>query len=479
MKLLNIITGCALALSVLSCDSFLDVHPDAEKLERDLFTDAQGFEDAIYGVYGSLQVTSLYGKDLLWGVPEVLAQNLTSTSTTIERLARYDYTSNDDLRLQLGAIWSSAYTSIGYANNVLDQLNNWSTESLPLYNYYKGEMLAVRALLHFDLVRLFASMDMETEGIPYVTAYSYQVKPFHKVGEVYQFILDDLKAAEALLADDASTVTYPRSDSRYDTFLNYRETHFNLYAVYALLARVYWMKGDLTNAGAYAEKVISSKKFPLVDETEVQDYLAGMLSPKETIFGIYSTGYAETSASYLYRFQSFHSYIPYSTTGLFPYTSLYYYTDVDATSQDARRKHFKEKTTYASFLKLVDYYTIEDNVPDSRSTLISGVTLLHTSEMYLIAAEAFLQTNYDKAFSYFNEEITSRGLTSLNDETTLTLDRIYNEYHKELFGEGQMWFNMKRLNKDIVSNKESRTIPASDKVYVVPIPEEEYNYRNE
>ena len=49
--------------------------------------------------------------------------------------------------------------------------------------------------------------------------------------------------------------------------------------------------------------------------------------------------------------------------------------------------------------------------------------------------------------------------------------------HKELFGEGQVWYNMKRLNKDIISNVETRTIPASNDIYVIPIPEEEYAYR--
>jgi hypothetical protein len=96
--------------------------------------------------------------------------------------------------------------------------------------------------------------------------------------------------------------------------------------------------------------------------------------------------------------------------------------------------------------------------------------------MYLIAAEAYLNSDYDKALKYFNAEITSRGLTSLRDDS-LTEDIIYNEYHKELFGEGQTWYNMKRLNKDIVSNYESRTIPANDDIYVLPIPQDEYDYR--
>lgn len=485
MKIINILIGCALALSVVSCNDFLDVRPKAEKLEKDLFKDAQGFEDAIYGVYGSLQRDSLYGKSLTWGIPEVLAQNLYSTNTSIVALSKYDYTGDADLRKLLSGIWVNAYQTIGYANNILHQLEDWSPSSLPLYNNYKGEMLGVRALLHFDLLRLFASMNMAADGIPYVTTYSYAVKPFSKVGEVYQFILDDLLEAERLLADEETAIVYPHNNSNYNKFENYQETHFNLYAVRALLARVYWMKGDMVNAGKYAENVIKSGKFPLVAVEEIKDYLAGTLSPKETIFGVYSSSYVETCKSYLYNYQTYHSYNPYSngvqTGGNYPqpYTAVYA-MDVPTTSQDFRLEgHFKVGTGYSTFLKTTDYYTIEDNVPESRKELISGITLLHASEMYLIAAEALLESNYNQALIYFDTELKSRGVTPLSQrDTPLTKEIIYNEYRKELFGEGQTWYNMKRLNKEIVSNAESRIIPASDKIYVIPIPAEEYEYRN-
>jgi hypothetical protein len=38
---------------------------------------------------------------------------------------------------------------------------------------------------------------------------------------------------------------------------------------------------------------------------------------------------------------------------------------------------------------------------------------------------------------------------------------------------------MKRLNKDITSNAESRIIPANDDIYVIPVPEEEFEYRED
>ena len=484
MKYLNIVLGCLMAFSVVSCDDFLDVRPKAEKLESDLFKNAQGFEDAIYGVYGSLQNAALYGRYLTWGIPEVLAQNLESSNSVIADLAKYKYEENDDLRSMFSNIWTTAYQTIGYTNNILNQLADWDKESLPLYNYYKGEMLAMRAMLHFDLLRLFAPMDMNKDGIPYVTAYSYDVKSFYKVGEVYGFILKDLLEAEQLMADEEDELVYPHDDTNYYDFMKYRETHLNVYAVRALLARVYWMKNDMTNAAKYAEKVITGNAFPLVDDIEVKDYLAGTLSPKETIFGLYSTSYLDLCESYLYNYLSYHSYNPYENEGglnyLEPYTAIYA-KDVPPTSQDFRLSgHFRQSAGYSTFLKTTDYYTLDGNVPDSRANLISGITLLHTSEMYLVAAEALLDTDYEKAVAYFDAELKSRGVTPLAQRggETLTKEMIFNEYRKELFGEGQTWYNMKRLNRDIQSNAELKTIPASETVYVIPIPEEEFEYRN-
>lgn len=481
MKKLYTVLACLAALMpITSCDDFLDVRPKGEKVEDDLFSDASGFEDAIYGVYGSLADASLYGRDLVWGIPEVLSQDLECNSSVMMALARYEYTSNDDLRERLAAIWTKAYASIGYANNVLQNLEKKSPSDLPLYNLYKGEMLGVRAMLHFDMLRLFASTDPSARGIPYVETYNFSVKPFLTVGEATDKIIGDLITAEGLLEDDEDLMVYPRNNDEYDRFNNWRETHFNVYAVRALLARVYYYTGDYANAAIYARKVIDSERFPLVDVTEIQTYLAGVLSPKETIFGIYSPQYLDISNTYLYNHTSYVSYNPYDditgSTHLLPWTTLYN-MDVTGTVQDFRRTHFVQTGGIAKCLKLVDYLAIENDGVTTRSDLIAGLSLIHSSEMYLIAAESLLDTNYDAAFRYFNDEIQSRGLTPLLSTETLTHERIYNEYHKELFCEGQNWFNMKRLNRDIISNFETRTIPASDDIYVIPVPEEEFEYR--
>ncbi|MCM1076174.1 MAG: RagB/SusD family nutrient uptake outer membrane protein [Bacteroides sp.] len=467
---------CLGALLATSCDDYLDVRPKGEKVENEIFDSAKGFEDAIYGVYGYMSSESTYGKNLVWGVPEILAQNLHSgrTGSAFDDLGKYKFTENSQLRSVFSQIWKTAYENIGYANNILQNLEKRSASDFHLYNLYKGEMLGVRAMLHFDLLRLFASVDKEKRGIPYVKTFDFSVKPFSTVGECLDFIVADLLEAEKLMAED-ETIVYPRDDAQYEEFNRYRETHMNLYAVKALLARAYWYMGNQERAAYYAQEVINSGRFPLVDITEIQTYMAGVLSPKETIFGVYSVNYLQTSTDCLYTWSSnYDTYIPFTN-----YADIYN-LDVPATAQDYRRTHFREDTSAGvKCFKMVDYLTIENNGISTRPQLIAGITLIHSSEMYLIAADALLNSNYPLALKYYNEEIASRGLTPLRDSETLTADMIFNEYRKEMFCEGQHWYNMKRLKRNIESNNENRTIEASDVVYVLPIPEEEFEFRTE
>lgn len=483
MRTRNIITALVLVggMMLQSCDDFLDVRPKSEKLESDLFANAQGYESAIYGVYGSMTSTRLYGREMTWGLTDLMAQDFDQNNTASRALERYQYTTNSDLQTRFSNLWSQAYTCIGYANNVLANLEGKSEADLPLYNLYKGEMLGVRAMIHFDLLRFFSSTDESARGIPYTTTYSQTIHEFKKVGEVYDLILADLHEAETLLQSEAADIKYPRDNSLYYKFQNYRESHLNYYGVLALTARVYWMRGDMANAAKYARMVIASGKFPLADVSEIQDLFAGKLSSKETVFGLYSTSYIETATTYLYNYDTYSSYNPYTDESgkkhLLPYTAVYQ-QDVDATTQDYRLTHFKTGAGYARYLKNVDYHSIENSTSTAWDERISGINLIHVSEMYLIAAEALLDTDYETALAYYNTETSSRGLTPLRGETRLTHDMIYNEYHKEMFGDGQVWFNMKRLKKDIRSNLDSRVIPASDDVYVVPVPQTEYDYRN-
>jgi len=142
-----------------------------------------------------------------------------------------------------------------------------------------------------------------------------------------------------------------------------------------------------------------------------------------------------------------------------------------------------EAGTTNYLLKPVDWLmkNASTNTPESRG-LIEGISVIRSVEMYYIVAEAYLKENNKvEAARYLNLVLNSRGLTNLENRDPViepTIDLIYNERHKEFFGEGHRWFEMKKRNSDIISNSDLKTIPAADKIYVLPIPVEEFDYRN-
>ena len=71
-----------------------------------------------------------------------------------------------------------------------------------------------------------------------------------------------------------------------------------------------------------------------------------------------------------------------------------------------------------------------------------------------------------------------RGLKKLESDQKLNVKQISEERFKELIGEGQTFFNMKRLNLDINSFDGKNTYNAGKNIYVVPIPDIEIENRN-
>ncbi len=499
MKRINIILNLCLALLFVSCDDFLDVNPDAEVVNDDMFENAQGCEDAITGIYGELKQRSMYGEYYNWGVFDLLSQDLNCSNQVTPHyyFTIYDY---KEAATALESMWQTPYEIIGHINNAIENLEQKPEGTFPLLDIYKGELYALRAMLHFELVKCFAphvEHSPEKQGIPYVTAYTFEHTPFSTVGEVYEKIVADLKKAQTYLEDDKENLSWPRKDTEADVenFLRYRQTHMNYYAATGLLARVLRMKGDYADARTEALKVINSNRFPLAAKDEIVTLVAGTLSQKETLFGVYSTEYVETTKKRLYDGASWTSFSPYQAASggqfLFDYNEVYGKDLGGNAGLDSRLSWIRTLSTSTTgtqtsshLLKNVDVIFIENSssTPSGRG-LVDGISLIRIPEMYYIVAEAYIREDlFGEAANYLNPVLESRGLTRLDyREPALTpsLELLYNERYKELYGEGQRWFDMKKLNEDIRSNEGMKTIPASDDIYVLPIPKEEFEYRTQ
>ena len=461
-----------ICIAATSCEGFLDITPDGQVKRDEMLATNEGVEDALYGVYAKLRNTTLYGQEMYFSSLEIMSQTLYCYGNTgVTALGQYDY-NNTTVKNVFAMIWNDMYNNISNVNSVLNAPLVDGANAYPA-NIYKGEALALRAMMHFDLMRLFAeqiTVNPNAKGIPYATEFSLKTPDFETLAENYNHVLADLQEAERLLADEGE---YENTTS----FMADRQIHLNLHAVRALMARVFLTKGDKEKALEYAEKVIAQSGRQLKTKTEVINDVAGVLSKKECLFGVYFSGfYTQVSA----KLQQTISYSSLDLRGDFmemyekgvsglDFRTTAYFTSVDLGG-----------TAKYRLSKFTDIYDLQNNASARPADLIQGINMIRLPEMYYIAAECLLDKDYPKALDYFNEVVTNRGLDALSGEgeETLTQEVINTERYKEMIGEGQTFFNMKRLNLSIPSYDNSVTYRPEDGIYVVPIPDSEYENRN-
>lgn len=358
MKKIIYILMSVVLLSITSCEGFLNITPDGQAKRDELLSTKQGIEDALYGAYSQMRSQSLYGQELYFSTLEILSQTMwCNGSTGVTAMSEYDW-AHSSVKGVFDGAWTAMYKNISNVNSVLNAPLVAEATDYP-YTIYRGEALGLRAFMHFDLVRLFAeqyTVNPAADGIPYATEFSLNTPDFESLEKNYEHILDDLHEAELLLADEDK---YENDGS----FMLDRQIHFNLRAVQATLARVYLTMGDKVNAAHYALAVINDGKYTLKEKTEVVNDLAGVLSKKETIFGIYHAGfYASVNA----KLQQMTSYFSLDLRSDF--MSLY---EKDAAGSDYRTMaYFSESGTGNGtkyrLSKFTDIYELSKGIQGSR-----------------------------------------------------------------------------------------------------------------
>lgn len=471
-KIINILILAVSLVFTTSCDDFLDITPDGQVKRDELLNTKDGIEEAIYGVYAQLRSNSLYGQELSYSYLEIMAQTLDCYGNdAITALSNYDY-EYSTVEYVFESVWTEMYKNISNVNSILNSPLIENATEYP-YTVYRGEALGLRAFMHFDLMRIYAeqiTVNPEADGIPYATEFSLNTPDFEKLAKNYEHIIADLKEAEELLAGEdqyANTAV----------FMQDRQIHFNLYAVQATLARVYLTMGDKENAYIYAKKVIDNSGRTLNNKIDLVGDVAGVLSKKETIFGVYFAGFYNNVSTKLQQTSSYYSLDPRDdimdiyneeADGL-DYRVNAYFTSVELGGSERIR-----------LSKLTDIYELQGIASSRPTDLILGINMIRIPEMYYICAECLLDSDYDKALEYFDAVLVSRGLEPMANRiqgSTLTQELINLDRYKEFVGEGQTFFNMKRQNLPIKSVDGIKTYQPSTAIYVVPIPDSEYENR--
>lgn len=462
MKTINkftLITGLVAAATLGSCKKdFLDQKPYTSVPTDEAITTASGMAAALNGAYSSLNAVDVYGRTLPL-IGDLLGDNTFVSVANAGRYTSYNSYSVTVSDANVLGLWSSTYTDILYANNIINA-------TVANSDQMRGEAYAIRALDYFNLVRAFAkpySDDPSSPGVPLITKYDKTALPARaKVSEVYALIMSDLDQAYKLMS------TYRGS------------AYFSKYAARALAAKVALNMGDYENAYTYAKDVISNSGFSLVSQANLINYFGvpdpqGAGSQTETLFEVGADKTNNNSTDELYNM-----YMQTSPTGGTSYGdilasvnlyNLYSNTDVrkGLIIKGARARTGGENPAY-----------IVNKILATTAGAYTSKKVIRLAEVYLIAAEAGARTGKGDALTLLNTLMSQRDSGTVYASTgTQLISDIVTERRKELAFEGDRFFDLNRLKLPILRSNEypssARTINYGDPRRVLPIPQNELN----
>ena len=458
---------CGLVLLMFaSCNDWLDVEPKSQVKDKDLYSSESGFKEALAGVYSIMTQEYLYGKELTFGMLGVLAQEWDNLPTDYTADKDYKY-ENTKPEVRIDSVWNGLYNAVANANKLLEEIDGKkSVFSGVNYDVIKGEALALRAFLHFDLLRLFGASYAENPdkmAIHYVTAYTPETFPQRTVKEVVGKVLEDLGASLEYLKNDPIYTGKTVTETDDNGYLLHRQVHLNYYAVKGLQARVYLYKKDYANAASCASEVIESGKFEWVKQSNLTDEkMADLSFSTEHLFALNVVTLGSRAEKY---FSGSNSVFAVSES-----TLLGYYES----AQDYRYLYqFKTGTGLSNTLRyLKKYDQLEGNGTTAwPASYRNKMPLLRLSEMYYILAECRHYTSGD-VLAALNEVRHHRGVADLGEADVTDFDAVLlSEFRKEIIGEGQLFFHYKRLNLPMIKGTDADVIGQG--VYKLPMPKAE------
>ena len=279
---------CGIAAVLASCTDFLTIYPTDRIVGTDFWKKKADVEQMVDGCYLSMLDYSVQERAIMWGAyrSDELAKLTDYNDNTLDNISAVNL-----LPTNRYSNWSAFYRVINNCNIVLNHAQDVMVEDPEFtegdYQVIRAQMLALRSLCYFYLVRTF-------RDVPYTT-HSYeddsQVEELAQSSpdEVLQNCLNDLEEAARYIM---KTGAYGRNDWRNWGYMT-RD------AVYALMADIYlWRasmthnKGDYQQAIVFSDSVINAKhayyelykEFSVTDDLEDKYHLEEGMQAQYTIF---------------------------------------------------------------------------------------------------------------------------------------------------------------------------------------------------
>ncbi|GAA4778138.1 RagB/SusD family nutrient uptake outer membrane protein [Olivibacter ginsenosidimutans] len=450
---------CAFIGFTLHACKQLDLPPsdaiDATKAFRNL-------EDVNMGVLGAYAPMTT---SVIEAAAIVSDEVMLPTENTVSNTSSHRWLYNSSSGSVTAAFYEY-YVTIDRANQVLAAIPNIPTDGSmqPSMNQYEGELLALRAYCHFELLRAYASSyEPDGMGVPYMKEHAviYPARP--TVQSNFDEINADLNAAKELIPDGFND-----------------NTRITKTAVSAIQARVALYAKKWDDAITYASEVIAAE--PLAPKNDFAKIWADE-SEAEVVWKLARVAGDSRIGAAFFR----------ETGEIVLYAPAFKLIDGFGTTTQR-----DDDVRFASYIKydpargasgaksayLVNKYAhgIVPNAPG-----LTSVKLFRTGEMYLIRAEASLEKDNSAGITAATQDLnalrTARIYNYVNvafpDKQTL-INAILNERYKELAFEGHRFFDLKRRNlpverwtQDAINTSGAVKLETTAAQYCFPIPEDE------
>ena len=462
-KLYMAVAAFACAVSFSSCSDWFDISPKTDVKAEELFETESGYFSALAGIYVSMTEPTVYGGNLSFGMLDHLAQIYDVIPLGAnDKTAVYEYKNEShggyNTKGKQAQTWLKSYNLIANANNLLKWIEMKGATVVPneqTRNMLKGEALAIRAYVHFDLLRCWGPINYkenvegrEMKCIPYRVVTDNSKQPLQKASDVVAKVIADLQAAKECLSYEKNL--------NLDLDKN-RRFRFNYHAVVATLARVYNYAGDKQNAIACADEVIKNSGLELQNNNFKDPVLF-----KEMICGLNMYKMEEELSSQFGAGEKITEqyYTNFSTMNLI-------FQTVGTESDDMRAK------TSAFVQNTDEQKAISKKYTDNKN---EAIPLIRLPEMYYIKSES---SSLEDGAAYLNLIRNKRGLsTSTNVKFTdenARKEALSAEYRKEFYAEGKYFYFMKHIGFTGTLTY-SPTITMVNEYYLFPLPDNEKEY---
>jgi hypothetical protein len=439
-------------LALGSCSkSFVNQNSATNLSTSEALSTPQLLQSDLIGLYAELRNVDQYGRDFPV-IGDLMADNTFLASRNPGRyIYQFAYTVPvTDAVTQ--SMWSESYNGILDANQIIDAQDTGAVTAA-----VKSQAYAIRALLYFKLVNIFAqpyTFDSSGMGVPLVLHYDVTLEPGRSsVAAVYAQIVSDLKAAMVNPPNYVSSIFLSK------------------YSIEGLLARVYLYMGDYADAENTALDVMNNSPFTLVQPGA---FVAFWSNPNvqtdavEVMFEIdmdpiNNNGFDDLGGIYINGYQDIYCSLQLA--------QLY-------TATDVRSQLLIYGTTKGG-----DPAYLVNKYPDAENTNKDHPKVIRLAEVFLIAAEsaARLGDNSD-AQTWVNDVAVLRdpAFAGYTDIGQALIADIIQERRKELAFEGDRLYDMQRCGLTInrgtnqgAAAGDGLSIPFPSDFRVAPIPEQE------